>query len=134
MSRRQAVAALAVLILTSSAGAQPSTDWSDARLLTLRLSSFKFEPSEIILQHGVSYRLHFENASSGSHDFAVKAFFDQARLRPEDQAKISKGRIELGGGESVDIYLIAPSPGSYKVRCTHFMHSAFGMTGRIIVQ
>ncbi|NWK94373.1 copper-binding protein [Sphingobium lactosutens] len=134
MSRWKTVAALAVLALGLSAEAQAPIDWNTAQPLTLRLSSFKFEPSDVILQHGVPYDLHFENASSGSHDFAAKAFFGQARIKPEDQAKIRDDRIELGGGETVHVHLVAPSPGSFKVRCTHFMHSAFGMTGRIVVQ
>lgn len=124
----------AALILASSAGAQPADSWNGARALTIQLSSFKFEPSEIVLEHGQAYALHFVNGSSGGHDFAGKEFFAQARIKPEDAAKVSGGRVELGGGESVDVHLIAPSPGSYKIRCTHFMHSMLGMTGRIIVR
>ncbi|WP_313801393.1 cupredoxin domain-containing protein [Sphingobium sp.] len=135
MSHLRPFAALVALIFMSSAGAQPGSDaWANARSLTLQLSSFKFEPSDIRLEHGVPYDLHFVNTSSHGHDFAGKEFFAQAQIRPEDRAKINKGRVEVGGGESVDVHLIAPSPGSYKVRCTHFMHSAFGMTGRIVVQ
>jgi len=135
MSRLGRLAASALLILASSAGSQPASDlWSDARPLTLQLSSFKFAPSDIMLEHGVPYALHFVNSSSGGHDFAAKAFFAGAQIRAEDRAKIRGGRVEIGGGESVDIRLIAPSPGTFKVRCTHFMHSMFGMTGRIVVQ
>ncbi|WP_327752402.1 cupredoxin domain-containing protein (plasmid) [Sphingobium sp. SJ10-10] len=128
-------AVLAALMLASTAGAQPVADsWSGARLVTIQLSSFRFEPADIVLEHGQPYRLHFVNNASGGHDFAGKEFFAQARIRPEDAARISGGRVELSGGESVDIHLIAPSPGRYKIRCTHFMHSMLGMTGRIVVQ
>jgi uncharacterized cupredoxin-like copper-binding protein len=135
MSRWRPFTVLAAFILTSSVGAESAADsWSGARLLTIQLSSFKFEPSDIILEHGQPYMLHFVNRSSGGHDFAGKDFFAQARIKPEDAAKVSGGRVELGGGRSVDVHLIAPQPGSYTVRCTHFMHSVFGMTGRIVVQ
>ena len=134
MSHRRSLAALAAFILSSSVAAQ-TDDWSAARALTLNLSSFRFEPSQIVLEHGAPYRLHFVNSSSGGHDFAAKAFFAAARIRPEDAAKVRGGRIEVGGGESVDVHLVAPpTPGTYKVRCTHFMHSVFGMTGRVVVQ
>ncbi|WP_052757506.1 cupredoxin domain-containing protein [Sphingobium chungbukense] len=125
---------LAMFTLASSVGAQSTDDWRSARLLTIHLSSFKFDPSDILLDHGVPYTLHIVNGSSGGHDFASKEFFAQARIKPEDADKVSGGRVDLGGGESVDIHLIAPSPGSYKIRCTHFMHSMFGMTGRIVVR
>ena len=135
MSHVRPLAALIALTLMPSAGAQPGPDaWANARSLTLQLSSFRFDPSDIMLDHGVAYDLHFVNNSSGGHDFAGREFFAQAQIRPEDRAKVRNGRVELGGGESVDVHLIAPVPGSYKIRCTHFMHSAFGMTGRIVVR
>ena len=134
MSHRRSLAALAALILSSSAAAQPD-DWSSARPLTLSLSSFKFEPSQIMLEHGALYRLRFVNSSSGGHDFAAKQFFAAARVRPEDAAKVKGGRIEVAGGASVEVQLIAPAtPGTYKARCTHFLHSALGMTGKVVVQ
>lgn len=133
MFQLRPLAALALLMLSVPAGAQ-SGEWSSARPLTLGLSNFRFDPAEIRLQHGVPYRLHLVNGASGGHDFAAKAFFAAVRIRPEDGAKVKNGRVEVDGGESVDIMLIAPSPGTYKVHCTHFMHSAFGMTGTIIVQ
>lgn len=133
MSQVRPLAALIALIFMSPAGAQQNP-WANARPLTLQLSNFRFDPSDIMLEHGVAYDLHFVNGSSRGHDFAGKEFFAQAQVMPEDKAKIRKGRVEVGGGESVDVRLIAPSPGSYKIRCTHFMHSAFGMTGRIVVR
>ncbi|KEQ51520.1 plastocyanin/azurin family copper-binding protein [Sphingobium chlorophenolicum] len=135
MPHLQSLAALIALTALPLTGAGQETDaWTDARPLTLQLSSFKFEPSDILLDHGVAYDLHFVNASSGGHDFTAKAFFAEARIRPNDQAKIRDGRVEVGGGESVDVHLIASTPGSYKVRCTHFMHGALGMTGQIVVR
>ena len=40
----------------------------------------------------------------------------------------------LDGGQSADITLVPERPGTYPLRCTHFMHSAFGMRGSITVQ
>ncbi|HKY80405.1 MAG TPA: copper-binding protein, partial [Sphingobium sp.] len=109
MSRRRSATILISLVLTASASAQSATDnWSGARPMTLTLSSFKFAPSDVVLEHGVPYRLHFVNSSTGGHDFAAKTFFQQAQVMPEDRAKIRGGRVELGGGESVDVRLIAP--------------------------
>ncbi|HKT75959.1 MAG TPA: plastocyanin/azurin family copper-binding protein [Sphingobium sp.] len=135
MSRLRTLVPLCAIILASAGAAQPGADsWGGARALTLQLSSFKFEPFEISMEHGVAYDLRLVNVSSGGHDFASKAFFAGAQVRPDDMAKVRGGRIEVGGGETVDVHLIAPAPGTYKIRCTHFMHSAFGMTGRIIVR
>ena len=53
--------------------------------------------------------------------------------RSADQAKISKGTVELKKGETADIRLVAPAPGTYKLHCSHFLHTSFGMTGEIVV-
>jgi uncharacterized cupredoxin-like copper-binding protein len=135
MSRLRPLAMMIALAIPSSIGAQSAADmWEHARPLTLKLSSFRFDPSEIVLDHGVPYELHLVNTSSGGHDFSAKDFFAKAQIRPEDMAKVRKGGVQVGGGESVELRLIAPAPGSYQLRCTHFMHGAFGMKGRIVVR
>ncbi len=55
-------------------------------------------------------------------------------VAPEDRAKITNGGVDVGGGESVDVRLVPNRTGSFKVHCSHFMHSTFGMTGTITVQ
>ena len=135
MLYRSATMMAIALMTVLPASAQPSSDsWADPRPLSVKLSSFKYDPSTITLQHGVVYDLRLENLSSHGHDFQAKAFFAAAKIMPSDSAKVANGRIKLGGKESVDVTLVAPSAGTYEVRCTHFMHSAFGMTGRIVVQ
>ena len=102
--------------------------------INVDLSNFKFTPATLTLTHGRSYVLHFVNSSSGGHDFVAKEFFDAASIAPEDRAKVKHGEVELDGGESTDIHIVAGAPGSYKSHCSHFMHSSFGMTGTIVVQ
>ncbi|WP_404479563.1 cupredoxin domain-containing protein [Novosphingobium sp. BL-52-GroH] len=106
----------------------------DVSTLTVQLSNFQFSPSTITLDHGRAYALRFENLASGGHDFAAKDFFAAATIPEADRGRIVGGAISLKGGQSVEVHLVAPPTGTYKVRCTHFMHGAFGMTGKIVVQ
>ena len=106
---------------------------SGAAAVEIELSSFKFRPATLQLEHGRDYVLHFVNTSSGGHDFSARSFFDAATIAPEDRAKLDKGSVDLEGGEEARIHLTAPAPGHYKVRCSHFMHSTMGMTGEIVV-
>ena len=129
---RYLLLALAMLALSSSARAQP--DWGTAHEIEVRLSNFKFTPDTIRLRHGEAYRLHLVNEASGGHNFDAAQFFAAAQVSPSDRGKISKGVIELKKGETADIRLVAPAPGTYKLHCSHFMHSTFGMTGQIVVQ
>ncbi|GAO38780.1 hypothetical protein SCH01S_19_00840 [Sphingomonas changbaiensis NBRC 104936] len=122
---------LCALPLCDAALAQASP--SGAREIEIDLSSFKFTPAIISLQDGQVYRLHFVNRADGGHDFVAKAFFADARIAPEDAGKMKGGEVELKGGAPVDVMLTPQNAGSYKVHYSHFMHSAFGMTGKIIV-
>jgi uncharacterized cupredoxin-like copper-binding protein len=102
--------------------------------IPVQLSSFKFAPSELTLQRGHSYRLHLVNASGGGHDFSAPAFFAASTIAPADRGKVAGGKVRLSGKQAVDITLTPERAGSYPLTCTHFMHSGFGMKGRITVQ
>lgn len=130
------IASFVLLAPGAAASQEPlaDPDWSRAQMVDVKLSSFSFDPATITLQHGQVYDLKLDNTASGGHDFAAKAFFAGARIMDGDKARLSAGKVEVGGGQSVDIHLVAPGPGTYKVRCTHFLHAGFGMTGEIVVQ
>lgn len=102
--------------------------------VAIELSNFKFTPPTITLEHGRPYVLHLSNKAKGGHNFVAREFFAAAEIAPADRGRLSKGGIELDGGDQADIHFVAPAPGRYDVRCTHFMHKAFGMKGEIIVR
>jgi plastocyanin len=41
--------------------------------------------------------------------------------------------VEVAGHQSADITL-TPARGTYRLRCTHALHTAFGMSGEIVVE
>jgi uncharacterized cupredoxin-like copper-binding protein len=128
LTARLAPLALALLIAPAAAPAQ-----GGAQQIEVALSNFKFAPETIQLTPGKPYVLHLVNRANGGHNFEAKTFFAAANVAPADRAKVARGRIELDAGESVDIHLTAPGPGNFPVRCTHFLHAGFGMTGKIVV-
>lgn len=129
---RHLLLAFALLALTSSARAAP--DWGTAHEVEIRLSNFAFTPDKIELKSGEPYRLHIVNTASGGHNFDAAQFFAAAQVARPDQARVARGTIELKAGETADIRLVAPTAGSYRFHCSHFMHSTFGMTGKIVVR
>lgn len=129
---RAFVLAISALLIAAPSAAQP-IDWSAAQVIEVDLTSFAYTPATVTLQHGTPYRLHLVNKAHGSHDFVAQTFFAQATLDPASQPVVRKGEIELGGGDSADVRLVAPRPGTYDVHCSHFMHSTFGMKGKIVV-
>lgn len=132
--RRIAIAIVFAAALPASAGTTPSADWAAAQPVTIELSNFKFTPSTLTLHRGVAYRIHLLNKASGGHNFVAKEFFAQSTVAPEDRGKLKSGGIGLDGGEAADFRLVPQQAGTYKIRCTHFLHSSFGMTGTVVVQ
>lgn len=104
-----------------------------AKRVDITLANFSFTPSAIALKAGQPVTLHLENRGSGGHDFTAPQFFKAAAMDAATRAKLGKkGRIDLSAGESADVTL-TPKAGTYKVKCGHFLHAGFGMTGTIIV-
>jgi plastocyanin len=106
----------------------------NARTIEIDMKNFAFVPATITLQRGVPYRLRFVNTAGGGHNFVAKAFFEQATIDPASRSTINKGEVDLGGGESGDVRLVVNRIGTYDVHCSHFMHSIFGMKGKIVVR
>lgn len=118
---------VAALMIVTPASAQT------ANRVDITLANFSFTPSAIALKAGQPVTLHFENKGSGGHDFTAAQFFKAATMDTGTRAKLGKkGRIDLGAGERADVTL-TPKAGTYKVKCGHFLHAGFGMTGTITV-
>ncbi len=97
------------------------------------LANFSFTPSAISLKAGESVTLHFDNRGSGGHDFTAKEFFASAAMDAATRAKLGKkGIVSLEKGQVADITL-TPKAGTYKAKCSHFLHAGFGMTGSVSV-
>ncbi|MEQ1726123.1 MAG: cupredoxin domain-containing protein [Sphingopyxis sp.] len=133
MNKYLTLGAAAALSLSLTASATAQQDAAETRA-SIILTSFAFTPEVTTLEHGRRYVLHLDNQSGGGHNFAAPAFFSAATIAPADRAKINRGRVEVGEHSSVDIHLTAPVAGSYALRCTHLLHTSFGMRGSIVVR
>ena len=130
---RRLVPLLALSLALSPAIGQRA-EWSSAEPLTVTLTNFAFTPESLVLEQGRIYRLHIVNAASGGHNFVARDFFRRATIAPQDAAKLRNGAVEVPAGGSVDIRLMAPAAGEYDLHCSHFLHTAFGMSGEIVVR
>lgn len=97
------------------------------------LSDFRFTPAALELKAGERVMLHFSNQGSGGHSFSAPDFFAAATIDPASAPLVAKGKVEVKKGASVDVTLV-PAKGKYPLRCTHFLHGAFGMKGSIEVR
>lgn len=122
------VLAVAATLIVPAAAQQPAP-----QRVEIVLSNFKFAPFEIRLKAGQPVLIHLVNQGSGGHNFAAAGFLASAAMTADQRKSIASGTIELKKGESRDL-LLTPVRGSFPIRCTHFLHAGFGMTGTIVVE
>ena len=116
---------LPLLLLASPAALQ-----AQGRTVSVSLSNFDFTPSTIRLRAGQPVVLHLVNTAHGGHNFAAPEFFAAAS---GVSGPVTNGKVEVHGNQSVDVH-VTPARGHYHLRCTHTMHTAFGMSGEIEVE
>ncbi len=122
--------ALPFAFLLTLPAALPAQDAARPRTVEVQLSSFAFGPETIRLRAGQPVVLHLVNSGRGGHNFSAPEFFAAATAR---SGAIRNGAVEVPSRQSVDIRL-TPARGTYRLRCTHILHSTFGMRGRIVVE
>src|SRR5271166_2272929 len=127
------VIALAAFSMPPSGSAQPApAAVSGGETITVRLSNFAFDPEHLRLKAGVPVRLRLVNESNGGHDFSAPAFFAASSFLPGSSAP-PDGEVAVSSHRTVEIGVIPHAPGTYPLKCTHFLHSIFGMHGSIEV-
>ena len=122
---------LVVLALLIGAFIAPSPA-AETQIVDVDMSNFKFAPASVELHAGVPTVLRLRNVAGRGHSFSAPEFFAAAKLGPEAAALVRDGRVEVTGHATVDVPL-TPTAGQYPLKCTHALHSAFGMKGTIIV-
>ena len=120
-----------IILALAMAGSTAANAQAPAAVV-VHLSNFKFSPPTIVMDHGKSYVLRLVNDGGSGHSFSAKSFFAAAQMK--DRAAVSGGKVELPGDAVREVELVAPVAGTYEVKCTHFLHSSFGMTGSIVVR
>lgn len=124
---------IAAMTLLGTGGLAGATSANDTTLVNVRLADFSFKPNALSFEKGQHYRLHLSNEGSGGHNFSGAKFFAAVRIDAADQALVQKGKVEVPKGGSVDIGFTPVTPGRYKIKCTHFLHSSFGMKGTAVI-
>jgi plastocyanin len=82
---------LPLALAAASVASAQADDRSAAMRIDVGMSSFKYEPSTIVLEPGRPYLLHSVNRSGGGHDFVAKSFFAAATVNASDRSKVKNG-------------------------------------------
>ncbi len=111
----------------------PATAQPQPAAVAVTLENFKFAPNTVQLHAGAPAVLHLVNTAGGGHSFSAPEFFAAAAIAPASKALVHDGKVEVPKHSAVDVAL-TPAAGQYPLKCTHTLHSAFGMKGTIVVR
>jgi len=131
---RRLLLLLALLFAAPAAAQQaPEPEWRQAVEEQVRVSLGRYEPDPLVLEAGRPTRLVFVNNSRARLSIYAKHFFNNARIRSGDDARVRGGGFVLDPGESVAVTLV-PGPGRYTMRSGSLFRNLLGMNAAIIVQ
>jgi plastocyanin len=126
------LATAAVCLIGIVAAVSATAD--EPQIAQVTMTNFAFTPKSLHLKRDVRYRLHFVNSGSSAHNFDAPEFFAAVTVMPQDQAKVSDGKVEVDESEAVDVTVTPRKAGTYPVKCSHFLHTMFGMTGEAVIE
>jgi plastocyanin len=123
----------ACLLTLGGSGASLAEPVAPARV-EIVMDDFSYAPKDLRLKADQPVTLQFVNRGTGGHNFVSREFFAAAQMAEPTRTMLGrKGEVELDKGASVEVSLV-PKAGTYKVKCTHFLHAGFGMTGTVTVE
>ncbi len=140
-----ALAPAAIALSTSCAGVPPGNGsamvnpastvraaWSNAQLVTVVMTEYRFTPAHLRLRQGVRYRLRLENRGAELHEFTAPAFFRAIDVANPEILTAGGQDVVLQPGEEKEVYFAARQPGHYELTCAD--HDWAGMVGNIAVE
>ena len=127
-----ALACLSPAIVAAQPAQAPSAAAGES--MTVILANFSFTPAILHFARGRHYVLRLTNKGSGGHNFNAHAFFAATTIDPASQPMVVNGGVEVPSGETIAIGLTPVMPGEYKIKCSHFLHSGFGMKGTAVIE
>ncbi len=148
IKKNMTIIILSIFVLTGCATADyaedaservKSADWSKMKIVTVKLSEYKFDPSTIVFKTGMPYKLQIKNTGNEKHYFVSEGFFKAIATR---KTQSSDGEIkapyftaiEVFPDRSIDLYFVPVKEGAYSLICTIKGHAELGMIGNIIVE
>jgi uncharacterized cupredoxin-like copper-binding protein len=117
--------------IATSASTMPIA-WSNAQLVRVVMTEYRFTPNHLGFRQGVRYRLRLENPGAELHEFTAPAFFRAIDLANPDALAAGGQEVVLQPREWKEVYFAARQPGHYGLTCAD--HDWTGMVGEIVIE
>ncbi len=115
-----------------------AADWDNAELVRIELNEMSFTPSELTFEAGKPYKVELINVGAVKHEFTAESFFASVAWRKAESAESEIKapffkEIEVFAGQSVELFFVPISTGTFDLVCEIEGHLEAGMHGSISV-
>jgi len=115
-----------------------AADWDNAEVVRIELEEMSFTPSELTFEAGKPYKVELVNIGAVKHEFAAENFFASVAWRKAESAESEIKapfftEIEVFAGQTVELFFVPISTGTFDLVCEIEGHLEAGMHGSIAV-
>jgi len=115
-----------------------AADWDNAEVVRIELSEMSFTPNALTFEAGKPYKVELVNVGQVKHEVAAEHFFASVAWRKveSEQSEIKAPyftEIEVLPSETVELFFVPITPGTFDVVCEIEGHLEAGMFGSIEV-
>jgi uncharacterized cupredoxin-like copper-binding protein len=115
-----------------------AADWDNAEVVRIELDEMSFTPNELTFEAGKPYKVELVNVGAVKHEFAAENFFASVAWRKAESAESEIKapffkEIEVFTGQTVELFFVPISTGTFDLVCEIEGHLEAGMHGSVAV-
>jgi uncharacterized cupredoxin-like copper-binding protein len=115
-----------------------AADWDNAEVVRIELDEMSFTPNELTFEAGKPYKVELVNVGAVKHEFAAENFFASVAWRKAESAESEIKapffkEIEVFTGQTVELFFVPISTGTFDLVCEIEGHLEAGMHGSVTV-
>ena len=115
-----------------------AADWDSAEVVRIELDEMSFTPSDLTFEAGKPYKVELVNVGAVKHEFTAESFFASVAWRKAESSESEIKapfftEIEVFAGQTVELFFVPISTGTFDLVCEIEGHLEAGMHGSVTV-
>ncbi len=115
-----------------------AADWDNAEVVRIELDEMSFTPGDLTFEAGKPYKVELVNVGAVKHEFTAESFFASVAWRKAESAESEIKapfftEIEVFAGQTVELFFVPISTGTFDLVCEIEGHLEAGMHGSVTV-
>lgn len=117
-----------------------AADWTQAETVRVEMTEYRFEPQVLSFREGKPYIMELVNRGREKHYFAAPDFLRAIAARKAEVPEVVEAKawrftsFELYPGQTLRLFFVAVTPGTYPLTCTIPGHADRGMRAAVKIE